>query len=549
MLKTLNIAIAVLGLSFSSGICNYAAGETYGTAKAVSMYHSVVPAPLKITEGKGKSFIMTHETTIAYPAGNDDMERNADFLSEYIKETTGLELGVTDKKAKHGIRLVLDSNTGGEEAYRVSVDNHGVTISASSPHGIFYGIQTLRKSLPVAKTDTVFLTPVTISDKPRFGYRGMHFDCARHFFDVDFVKRYIDIMALHNLNTLHWHITDDQGWRIEMKRHPELTEAGSIRPCTVIGNNSLLYDNQPYGGFYTQGQAREIVRYAKERYITVIPEVDMPGHMLAALKAYPELGCTGGPYEVACEWGVFADVLCLGNEKVYSFCQDVLDELMDIFPSEYIHIGGDEAPRSRWTECGKCQAKAKKLGLTAKTLQGYFTNRIEKHVNSHGRRIIGWDEILEGEINQSATIMSWRGIGPGIEAAKKGHDVIMTPNSYLYFDYYQTDGRKGGPILIGGYVPLNKVYSFNPVPDDIPAELRSHIIGVQANLWTEYIAYPSIVEYQLLPRMAALSEVQWTNGEKDYDAFLKRLSHLSEFYKLYGYKTGPFPSVQTQPNR
>lgn len=534
------VLIIILALSFSPIFCNNAKGETHETAKAAALYHAVVPAPLKITDAKGKPFVMTQKTTIAYPTENSDMRRNASFLSEYIKEATGLELAPTDKKAKQGIRLVIDNSIDGIEAYRIKIDKKEVTISAASPCGIFYGIQTLRKSLPVVTTDTILLYPATISDKPRFSYRGMHFDCARHFFDVDFVKRYIDLMALHNINTLHWHITDDQGWRIEIKKYPELTEKGSIRPCTVIGNNSPLYDNQPYGGFYTQEQAREIVRYAAERFITVIPEVDMPGHMLGALKAYPELGCTGGPYEVACEWGVFPDVLCLGNEQVYSFCQDVLDEIMDIFPSEYIHIGGDEAPRLRWAQCAKCQAKAKEQGLNTNTLQSYFTNRIEKYVNSHGRRIIGWDEILEGPINQSATIMSWRGPGPGVEAAKKGHDVIMTPNSHLYFDYYQTEGRNGGPILIGGYVPLEKVYSLNPVPDDIPDDLRKHIIGVQANLWTEYIAYPSVVEYQLLPRMAALSEVQWTCGEKDYEAFLKRLTHINDFYKLYGFKTAPY---------
>ena len=363
----------------------------------------------------------------------------------------------------------------------------------------------------------------------------MHLDCARHIFPLSFVKRYIDLLAMHNMNVFHWHITDDQGWRIEIKKYPELTEKCSWRPETVISNNFPLFDGTPYGGFYTQEEAREIVRYAADRYITVIPEVDMPGHMLGALKAYPDLGCTGGPYEVATTWGVFADVLCLGNEKVFSFCQDVLDEIMDIFSANYIHIGGDEAPRDRWAKCPKCQAKAHELSLTTNTLQSYFTNRIEKYVNSKGRRIIGWDEILEGPINKSATIMSWRGINPGVEAASKGHDVIMTPNSHLYFDYYQTEGRNGGPILIGGYVPLEKVYSLNPVPDDIPADLRSHIIGVQANLWTEYIAYTSIVEYQVLPRMAALAEVQWTSSAKDYPDFLSRLSRLRELYGIYGY--------------
>lgn len=504
-------------------------------ASISSSNYNVVPKPLSVTEDKDQPFIITASTTVSCMSGGEEMKRNAQFLTDYVAEATGIRMQAAEKASKQCIRLFINNKITGKEAYRLSVSKKGVTIEAATPRGVFYGIQTLRKSLPTVKVDTITLPAVTIADEPRFSYRGMHLDCARHIFPLSFVKRYIDLLAMHNMNVFHWHITDDQGWRIEIKKYPELTKKGSWRPETVIGNNFPLFDGTPYGGFYTQEEAREIVRYAADRYITVIPEIDMPGHMLGALKAYPDLGCTGGPYEVATTWGVFADVLCLGNENVYSFCQDVLDEIMDIFPANYIHIGGDEAPRDRWAECSKCQAKAHELSLTTNTLQSYFTNRIEKYVNSKGRRIIGWDEILEGPINKSATIMSWRGISPGVEAASKGHDVIMTPNSHLYFDYYQTEGRNGGPILIGGYVPLEKVYSLNPIPDDIPADLRSHIIGVQANLWTEYIAYTSIVEYQVLPRMAALAEVQWTSATKDYPDFLSRLSRLRELYGIYGY--------------
>ncbi|MCK9343385.1 MAG: family 20 glycosylhydrolase, partial [Massilibacteroides sp.] len=364
-----------------------------------------------------------------------------------------------------------------------------------------------------------------------------------HFFPVKFVKQYIDMMALHGMNVFHWHLTDDQGWRIEIKKYPKLTEIGSVRLQTVLGRNSDIYDGKPYTGFYTQDDAREIVRYAAERYITVIPEIDMPGHMEAALTAYPELGCTGGPYQVIQEWGVFPDILCAGKENTFQFMEDVISELIDIFPAKYFHIGGDEAPKTRWQKCPDCQKRIKEQQIVADNkvsaedkLQGYFTTRVEKFLNDHGRQLIGWDEILGSEVNQSATIMSWRGAEPGAVAARQGHDVIMTPTTYCYFDYYQTDNQRNEPLLIGGNVPIEKTYNFEPVDSTLTPEEAKHIIGAQANLWTEYIDAKQLVEYQVLPRMGALSEIQWIQPEKkNFEQFKSRLGNLVKIYDRYGW--------------
>lgn len=417
-----------------------------------------------------------------------------------------------------------------------------VTLNGQTENGVFYGIQTLRKSIPAETKATSILLPAgSIQDEPRFSYRGMHLDVGRHFFPIEFVKKYIDLLALHNMNTFHWHLTEDQGWRIEIKKYPKLTEIGAWRDRTVIGRNTEEYDNTRYGGFYTQEQAKEIVKYAGERYITVIPEVDLPGHMLAALAAYPEMGCTGGPYEVCPHWGVFEDVLCIGNEKSMQFLEDVMAEIIDIFPSKYIHIGGDEAPRTRWEKCPKCQArirteklKADKNHTAEDRLQSYCMTRIEKLLNSKGRQIIGWDEILEGDVAPNATVMSWRGSAGGIKAAQLGHDVIMTPNDYCYFDYYQSEDTRHEPFAIGGFVPLEKVYSLNPTAS-LTEEQAKHILGTQANLWTEYIPTSEQVEYMVLPRMAALAEVQWTQLEKkDYTNFTTRLAGLIGLYRRDG---------------
>lgn len=504
-------------------------------APVITADYNVVPLPNSVTMTGGEPFELTPSTTVAYPEGNKDMERNAQFLARYVNDATRMTLSVVPGKAKKGIRLVLDKKVSGEEAYTIMVDKKGVTIAGSTPKGVFYGVQTLRKSLPVGAATVVRLPSVKISDSPRFVHRGMMLDCSRHFFPLEFVKRYIDLIAMHNMNVFHWHLSDDQGWRIEIKKYPELTIKGSRRSGTVIGYNTALDDSIPYGGYYTQEQAREIVEYARQRYVTVIPEIDMPGHMLAALATYPELGCTGGPYEVGHRWGIYKDVLCVGNDKIYDFCEGVLDEIMQIFPSKLIHIGGDETPTEVWEKCPKCIKRAEDNNMTVKQVQSYFTSRIEKYVNSRGRRIIGWDEILGGDISQSAVIQSWRDTKHGRIAAEAGHDVIMSPTSHCYFDYSQADEKnsKYEPTLCGGYIPVEKVYAFEPCDENLSESSRPHILGVQANIWAEYLLYPNQVEYQALPRMAALAEVQWTSGKKDYQAFLERLNRLVSFYDLY----------------
>ena len=507
--------------------------------------YEVVPQPQVITLTEAAPFKLNRRCVIAYQ--NDTaglMSRNAEFLAEYINQSTGhtptlKQLEGTEQGGSHAITLTLDASMPNDEGYRLTTDAQGVRLCARTPRGIFYGIQTLRKSMPAsAQGATILLPSGQVEDQPRFAYRGMHLDVCRHFIPLSFVKKYIDLLALHNMNTLHWHLTDDQGWRLEIKKYPRLTEVGSQRSRTVIGRNSGEYDETPHGGFYTQEEAREIVRYAQERHITVIPEVEMPGHALAALAAYPEFGCTGGPYEVCPLWGVFDDVFCIGNDQAIQFLEDVLAEVIDIFPSRYIHIGGDEAPRTRWQHCPQCQARirAEKLKADAKhsaedRLQSYCMTRIERFLNERGRQIIGWDEILEGDVAPNATVMSWRGSAGGIQAAQMGHDVIMTPNDYCYFDYYQTKERDNEPLAIGGYVPLEKVYSLEPTAQ-LTAEQARHIVGAQANLWTEYIATPEHVEYMVLPRMAALCEVQWSAPEKkSYDDFRNRLTRLVDIYQ------------------
>ena len=509
--------------------------------------YQVIPLPQEVSLTQGNPFKLNGNVLIAYPENNALLQRNAEFLSEYIRQSTGYapktKAIAAGEQVKNAITLGLDPDIANKEGYVLTTTPEGISINGQTENGVFYGIQTLRKSIPAeAKGATILIPAGEIKDEPRFSYRGMHLDVGRHFFPIEFIKKYIDLLALHNMNTFHWHLTEDQGWRIEIKKYPKLTEIGSQRSRTVIGRNTQEYDNTPYGGFYTQEEAKEIVKYAQERYITVIPEVDLPGHMLAALAAYPEMGCTGGPYEVCPRWGVFEDVLCIGNDKTMQFLEDVMSEIIEIFPSEYVHIGGDEAPRDRWKECPKCQARIKAEGLKADKnhtaedrLQSYCMTRIEKFLNSKGRRIIGWDEILEGDVAPNATVMSWRGASGGIKAAQMGHDVIMTPNTYCYFDYYQTADTKDEPLGIGGYVPIEKVYSLDPT-FDLNEEQKKHIIGAQANLWTEYIATTEHVEYMVLPRMAALAEVQWTQPEKkDFKDFTTRLASLMKFYQRDGF--------------
>ena len=509
--------------------------------------YRVVPLPGSINGIKSADFKLNQQCLINFPAGNRDMERNAMMLSQYVEELTGIHLSASPllnaKDNAGNITLLLDPKMDSNEGYSILVTARGVEISGKTPAGVFHGIQTLRKSLPVGSCATVQLPAAEIKASPRFGYRGMHLDCVRHFFGVETVKRYIDIMALHGLNRLHWHLTDDQGWRIEIKKYPRLTEVGGWRNGTTLGHNSPVNDGIRYGGYFTQDQIRDIVHYAADRYITIIPEIDMPGHMVAALTAYPELGCTGGPYEVWGMWGVADDILCVGKDHTLQFVKDVLDEVMQLFPSEYIHIGGDESPRVRWQECPLCQQRINDIGLKAQgnqsaeaLLQGWFTTQVQQYLAGHGKRIIGWDELLGCDVDTSATIMSWRGAEPGAQGAMSGHDVIMTPVGPLYFDYYQTSNTWNEPTAFGGCNTLKKVYDFEPVADGLTAEAKRHIIGVQANLWTEYVTCEPQIQYQVLPRMAALAEVQWMQPEeKNYADFKTRLTHLVDIYKHYGW--------------
>ena len=505
--------------------------------------YNVVPLPQSIVEQKGEAFVLEDGVQILAPA---DLQGEAEFLRQYLKEVTWNDLPIVSKRMKRVryIELSVSPAVKQREGYILTVSKSGVTIQGGSAAGVFYGIQTLRKAL----LEGPILNPVIITDAPRFSWRGMHLDCSRHFFSVAFVKKYIDLLAMHNMNVFHWHLTDDQGWRIEIKKWPKLISVGSQRSGTIIGTNSDLDDHTPYGGYYTQQEARDIVAYAKARHITVIPEIDMPGHMLAALASYPELGCTGGPYEVGHYWGVYKDVLCVANERVYQFVEDVLMEVMDIFPSEVIHIGGDETPTDKWQQCPKCLALGAKLGtattsdeefspLTSKlsVLQAHFTRRVFDFLTAHRRRALGWDEILD-DCPQDAMIMSWRGSEPGAKAAALGHDVVMTPTTHCYFDYQQAEDPQFEPSRCGGFIPVERVYNLNPVPDGFSAEAQQHILGVQANLWTEYVTNEEMAEYQALPRMSALAEVQWTQpAQKDYEAFLQRLTRLTQLFERQGY--------------
>ena len=511
---------------------------------------AIVPYPNHLETGRGTYRVTDRPVTCDSRTDERTQRAVVGFAARLATVTGGTNpVTVADEVPASGIRFVTDESLPAE-GYELNVDGEGIEVRASQFPGFLYALQSLGQLLPAAvygtepAPDAAWEVPcVKIADAPRFAYRGMHLDVARHFFSVDEVKRYIDVMAIHKLNTLHWHLTDDQGWRIEIKRYPELTAVGSIRKATVVRKEWGTYDGTPYGGFYTQDEIRDVVKYAADRGVTVIPEIDLPGHMLAALTAYPELGCTGGPYEVWGRWGVADDVLCPGREKTFEFLEGVLTEVMELFPSEYIHIGGDECPKVRWEKCPRCQAKIRQLGLkddgehTAEHyLQSYVTDRIGKFLAQHGRRIIGWDEILEGRAPSDAVVMSWRGSEGGIAAAKLGHDVIMTPNSHFYFDYYQSLDTDAEPFGIGGYIPMEQVYSYDPAFPELTPEQQKHILGVQANLWTEYVLSDEHLEYMLLPRLAALSEVQWCQPEtKDWNRFIGSF-RMDEIYSQMGYE-------------
>ena len=449
---------------------------------------------------------------------------------------------VVGKAGKADLTLSLDGELA-EEEYRLDIDRKGIELSGGSVKGVWWGLQSLTQILLQGEKrgNGLLIAGCSIEDRPHFAYRGAMLDCCRHFFSVEEVKDWIDILAFHKLNTFHWHLTEDQGWRIEIKRYPLLTEVGSVRKETKIGHyfdKEKGYDGRPYGGFYTQDEIRDIVAYATARQITVIPEIEMPGHAVAALACYPELGCTGGPYEVRTTWGISEDVFCLGKESTFEFLQNVLDEVCELFPGEYIHIGGDEAPRLRWKSCPHCQAKMKELGLTSEAqLQSYQLQRIESYLNAKGRKVIGWDEILEGGVTPSATVMSWRGPKGGIAAAKLGNGVVMAPNSHFYLDYYQTGDHaaNGEPLAIGGHLPLSKCYSFDPY-DKLNEREKACIKGIQANTWCEYIGTMDHVQHMDLPRFAALSEVSWSEVRDSYANFVSRVAAaLVPVYEYRGF--------------
>ena len=512
----------------------------------------VVPYPNEV-EIKSGSF-QADGAGFSYSAEIDEASKNivTNFAGQ-LSLVSGKACNVTEGPAETGFVFILDE-TIPAEAYTLSVSKDAAIIKASGLNGFNYAVQTIKQMLPVeifGKAEAAGkdwkLPCVEISDAPRFAYRGLHLDEARHFFGIEEVKRYIDIMEVHKLNTLHWHLTDDQGWRIEIKKYPKLTSVGSIRKQTLIGHihSSKTYDGTPYGEgmWYTQDQIREVIAYAASKGIQIIPEIDLPGHMQAALTAYPELGCTGGPYEVWQKWGISEDVLCVGKENTMVFLENVLAEVADLFPYEYIHIGGDECPKVRWENCRHCQAKIRKLGLKDEGkykaehyLQSYVMERMTNFLSAKGKKVIGWDEILEGSVAKDAIVMSWRGTSGGIQAAKMGHDVIMTPNTYYYIDYYQSLDIENEPLGIGGYLPVEKCYSYEPYAEEMSEAETQHILGVQANLWTEYIATNSHLEYMLLPRLAALSEVQWCNADrKCWNRFLDAADNFCAIYDTMGY--------------
>ena len=486
--------------------------------------YRIVPCPGEIAPGDGGDFELDARTRIVCTGDNDGMRANAEFLAGYVESVVGSAPEITgpDGLCDDGRAVILRADAPGKggEAYEIEVSENRITVSGESDAGVFYGIQTLRKAMGAAKAAKVLFPAVRIADEPYLGYRGVMLDVGRTFYPVEEVKRIIDLAALHNLNVFHWHLTDDQGWRIEIDAYPRLTETGAFRRDTTLAG-----EPGTFGGYYTKRQIRDIVEYAARRYIEVVPEIDMPGHMTAALASYPELGCTGGPYVITSQPGVRRDILCAGNPAVFDFVEKVLEEVIGLFPSKYIHIGGDESPRTRWRECPECQSLIRRAGLKADThhsaedkLQGYFNTRIEEFLARHGRRLIGWDEIVDGGMSPDATVMSWRGTAGGIRAADEGFDVIMSPNSSLYFDYYQSANIDTEPPTIGGYIPLKKVYDTEPVPEELTPEQARHIIGVQANVWTTYMRTDTILEHMLLPRLAALAERAWSDREKDFTA-------------------------------
>lgn len=503
----------------------------------------IVPVPASVSMQQG-SFTLNSSTRINLINNSKELKYSADFFSGLVENSIGGKVKTirSQKDENNAINININSSFADEE-YLLNISKERIDIEGGSPKAVFYAFQSLRQILPpsIEKGEAlkvIELPCAMIKDKPDFAYRGIMLDVCRHFFTVPEIKQFIDILALHKINTFHWHLTDDQGWRIEIKKYPNLTKIGSVRAQTLKNHShdvQKIYDGTPYSGYYTQKEIKEIVDYATKHFITVIPEIEMPGHATAALASYPYLGCKGSGYKVMEEWGISKDVYCAGKESTFKFLEDVLTEVMKLFPSEYIHVGGDECPKDAWKECPLCQKRIKDESLKDEAgLQSYFTDRIEKFLNQHGRKLIGWDEILEGGISKTATVMSWRGAKGGIKAASMGNDVIMSPNTYCYLDYYQSTDAKNEPLAIGGYLPVEKVYDFNPY-EDIDSTAYKYIKGVQGNIWTEYIGTFGHLQYMSLPRMAAISETGWSYSRKNYDDFSARMRVLAKRYDYLGY--------------
>lgn len=516
--------------------------------KRVVADYNVIPQVQNLSVKDGDVYVFDSSRKLVYD--NQDSRRSLELFAQDLEELVGIRPSVaagTSEDAKGNVYFTLGLRDGRKEAYSINVSSDGILVQAVTPEGIYRATRTLLKSVGAEKISSVEFPSAEVSDWPRFGYRGLMLDVSRHFSDVEMVKRTIDMLALHQLNIFHWHLTDDQGWRIEIKSHPELTEIGAWRDDTVVGRylggTDYPTDGKRHGGFYTQEQIREIVAYARERYIEIIPEIDLPGHTSAVLAAYPQLGCEDKEYKVANRWGVIRDVLCAGNPASLDLFKDIMDEVCELFPGKYIHLGGDECVKERWKACPKCQRKIKELGLKDGNryskedyLQSWFMGEVASFVQSKGKRVIGWDEILEGVPMDDSVIMSWRGTEGGITAAKMGHDVVMTPTSDMYFDQSQTLASQLEEIPVGGFINVMKVYSYEPLPASLTPEQQKHILGCQANVWCEYMPEERIRQYQILPRLAALSEVQWTMPErKNYKDFLKRLPKMLSIYDHYGY--------------
>ncbi len=523
MLKQIITAI------FFSVFCLCAQAKTVSTAN-----WQVIPLPKQVTAVDAQPFVLSKKTSIFYTDGDAKQKRNAEFLASYIKELTGIDVALTTRKADNQIRLAVADVNGGKEAYRLNVSEKTVTIDGATHAGVFYGMQTVMKALPIVKGEKQVLLPaVEIADAPRFAYRAFMIDCGRHFFSVDYLKKLIDIFAMHNINYFHWHLTEDQGWRIEIKKYPLLTEIGSKRTGTITAPQSGEYDSVPVSGYYTQEEAREIVRYAAERYITVIPEIDMPGHMQAALASYNDLGCTGGPYEVCRHFGVIKEVMCAGKPQTLQFAKDVINEIMDIFPSPYIHIGGDECPKERWKECERCQAKIAELGLKdieghskEEQLQTWFMDEVAKQIRARGRKMIGWDEILEGTPSKDVTVIGWTSPKATVRAAKASHPTVIAPIQHFYFSNV-------GLNKITGIPSIERVYNLEPYQDALTPAEQQNVIGAEGCIWTEWVKDAKKMEWELLPRLAALCEVQWTQKEqRNLDSFLQRMLHIHDIYRL-----------------